>query len=329
MKNRESIKSIVINQAKYTRLIPMLVGPSGVGKTALVQSIADDLGLKLFTLNLASIESSDFSGRAFTNSKNQTEWAKPKFLDHEGIIFLDEINRVFDESVKSALHSLLLDRKINGHELPKNTLLIAAGNKGEGFDIVDFDISLNERIIEIELIPDLNDWKNFESKTRPSELVSFLASSPDLVQKFSFRRMTEANKFYLSTKSVQGLEYILSESLVELFNDFLHSKSITLAQVLSGDFSTKEVKESSALSLVVLSHDLAKSVLTEIDSDKLANAKKFIALIPNEAKLTFFSDIKAASDSMEHEKFKVIAERLKANKFFSGELKDYLSVIFE
>jgi hypothetical protein len=321
----QALKNIV--QSK-TNLVAGLFGAHGIGKTSLVRQLADDLKTPLLIMNLAAIEPSDFSGRCIVDGENKTTWAKPKFLDFEGFIFLDEINRVHDLSVKACLNSLLLDKSINGHALNPKTKIIVAGNIGENYETTDFDSSLKSRIISINYEPSLDDWKMRENETNPSQLVDFIASVPSLVSSFDFRRLTEANLFYTSAKTHIGLEYILNHSLVDLFNESLHKDNLKFSDVL--DNNLEKIYTTNQVRLTMLAHESAQFILSQRGTkENIVSIRNFILKIGNESKLTFFTDIKTASDSMPSENFKPIAESLNAANFFGGELKQYLKVIFD
>jgi MoxR-like ATPase len=118
-------------------LIPFLVGPRGEGKTSFIKELASELKRDLTILNLSAIESSDFCGLPYIDS-GLIKYVKPSFLDSD-ILFLDEVDRVRDSSVKSSLLSLLVDRKINGHYLKDNCLIFCSGNGTSGnYETIEF-----------------------------------------------------------------------------------------------------------------------------------------------------------------------------------------------
>lgn len=63
---------------KHTNLIPFLESGHGAGKTQFVQQVASTNNMGLFTLNLAAIESSDFTGMPYID-KGITKYARPAF----------------------------------------------------------------------------------------------------------------------------------------------------------------------------------------------------------------------------------------------------------
>jgi hypothetical protein len=319
-----------ILKAKSTKLCPALLGPHGIGKNHTVESVAKELGLEVLTMNLSAIESIDFTGRQYVDENKVTRWARPEFLNFTGILFLDEITRVSDSSVKACLHSLLLDRKINSHDLNPETKIVLAGNVGENYEVFDLDLSLKDRIIEIDMAEnDLESWSVFEKQSRPSPLVDFILDNPSLAEKFSFRRLTEANKFYLETKSIECLELFLNASLVDLFNKSTHEKQLCVNDILNGTAS--DLSNVNKMRLVNIAHDLSSMVISGKAKSKteLDNIQDFLTKIDNESRLAFFSDLKKASETLQPDSFGKMVESLKKAKFFSGELKQYLLVIFE
>lgn len=324
MSQFQALKNLVSSE---TNLVAGLFGTHGIGKTSLMKQLATELNRPLLIMNLAALEPSDFSGKCLIDSNGLTSFSKPKFLDFDGIIFLDEINRVHDMSVKACLNSLLLDKAINGHKLRDGSKIVVAGNTGDNYETSEFDPSLNSRIIRIEFKPTLENWIDRERQVNPSPLVEFVASVPDLVKQFDFRRLSEANIFYVSAKTHVGLEYILNHSLVDLFNESLHKNNLKFSDILDNDLS--KLPETAKVRLTMLAHESARFILSDKSTkDSLESIRQFIIKIDNESKLTFFSDIKSASDTLDPKIFKPIVDRLKAAKFFESELKDYLKTIF-
>ena len=153
----------------------MLWGPPGVGKseaikTTLSSNLAkltgktvnfNDVRLLLFNpVDLRGIPVPDVN-REFT------QWLKPQIFNLDpsdeviNILLLDEISAA-PPAVQAAAFQLTLDRKIGEHELPDNTIIIAAGNR-----VVDKGVAykmptpLANRMTHFEIKAEIEDWKEW------------------------------------------------------------------------------------------------------------------------------------------------------------------------
>lgn len=96
-----------------------------------------------------------------------TKWLKPQIFnlnaspDVINILLLDEISAA-PPAVQAAAFQLTLDRKIGEHDLPTNTIIIAAGNR-----VVDKGVAykmptpLANRMTHFEIYADIDDWKEW------------------------------------------------------------------------------------------------------------------------------------------------------------------------
>ena len=98
MKNLNSQLKTIVSKSN---LIPFLVGPHGSGKTSFIKEWAKSQGKTCITLNLSAVEAVELTGMPTTVEGRMT-YARPFFYDYD-VLFLDELNRVSDSSVKSAL----------------------------------------------------------------------------------------------------------------------------------------------------------------------------------------------------------------------------------
>jgi len=114
-----------------------LWGPPGIGKSELVEDITKELGGIMFDCRLGQMEPTDIRGIPFYNKEiGKMDWAPPIDLPDEEtasqypvvVLFLDELNSAAP-SVQSAAYQLILNRRVGKYRLPKNVVLIAAGNR--------------------------------------------------------------------------------------------------------------------------------------------------------------------------------------------------------
>lgn len=117
-----------------TKTPVLLWGSPGVGKTASIEAIAEDLRLPL-EIVLASIrEPSDFAGLPVVQEEGvkmeAPAWAKRLAKAGKGILFLDEISTA-PPAVQAALLRVVLDRVVGDLPLPDGVAVVAAANPPE------------------------------------------------------------------------------------------------------------------------------------------------------------------------------------------------------
>lgn len=159
-----------------------LMGPPGVGKTAIMQQIALELGVGFVSysmthhtrqsaLGLPFINGHSFSGQNYQVSEytmSEIVAAVYKKIEQtglaEGILFLDEVNCVSETLTPSMLQ--FLQYKVFGtHRIPDGWIVVTAGNPPEyNQSVREFDVVTWDRLRRIDVIPDYAVWKEFASK---------------------------------------------------------------------------------------------------------------------------------------------------------------------
>ena len=130
-----AVKSALIEQfwdPVLRRRATMLWGTRGVGKSSIVQQLAERFGVPLVDLRLTTIEPVDIRGAIYADDQQgRTVWFPPEFLPDadqpEGILFLDELTAA-DQRLQTSAYSLILDRRVGRYALPDGWQVIAAGN---------------------------------------------------------------------------------------------------------------------------------------------------------------------------------------------------------
>ncbi len=156
-----------------------LMGPPGIGKTAIMEQIAQELGVGLVSysmthhtrqsaLGLPFIEHKTYGGREYAVSEYTMSEIIASIYDtmeetglKEGILFLDEINCVSETLAPMMLQ--FLQYKIFGrHRVPEGWIVVTAGNPPEYNNSVrEFDIVTWDRLKRIDVEPDYETWKEY------------------------------------------------------------------------------------------------------------------------------------------------------------------------
>lgn len=144
-------------------------GSMGVGKSAAVKTIAKKLGetigmaVGVTDIRLLNFSPIDLRGIPSVDAKKEfTVWLKPKIFDlpkeSVHILFLDEISAA-PQSLQAAAYQIALDRRIGEFELPKNCIVICAGNRTTDRSVAfRMPKALANRLIHFEIRADFDSW---------------------------------------------------------------------------------------------------------------------------------------------------------------------------
>ena len=159
-----------------------LMGPPGVGKTAIMEQVASELNVGLISysmthhtrqsaLGLPYIATKTYCGKEYQVSEYTMSEIIASIYEvmentgtKEGILFLDEINCVSETLAPSMLQ--FLQYKIFGtHKVPEGWIVVTAGNPPEYNNSVhDFDIVTWDRLKRIDVEPNYDVWKEYAYK---------------------------------------------------------------------------------------------------------------------------------------------------------------------
>jgi len=147
-----------------------LWGPPGIGKSELVAEIAQELEGHMIDLRLGQMEPTDIRGIPFYNKDlGKMDWAEPVDLPTEElaseypvvVLFLDELNSAAP-SVQAAAYQLILNRRVGKYVLPKNVVLVAAGNRESDKGVTyRMPTPLANRFVHQEMRVDFSSWQEW------------------------------------------------------------------------------------------------------------------------------------------------------------------------
>ena len=159
-----------------------LMGPPGIGKTAIMEQVAAELGVGLVSysmthhtrqsaLGLPFIEKKVYGGVEYSVSEYTMSEIIASVYDmmertglKEGILFLDEINCV-SETLAPAMLQFLQYKLFGRHRVPDGWIVVTAGNPPEYNNSVrEFDIVTWDRLKRIDVEPDYDVWKEYAYK---------------------------------------------------------------------------------------------------------------------------------------------------------------------
>lgn len=198
--------------------IPTFIwGNPGVGKSSLVQQIADEKEMKFIDLRLSLLDPTDLRGIPFFESdKKKAVWAKPEFLpdsnsSEHGILFLDEINSA-PPTIQAAAYQLILDRKIGEYTLPKNFAIIAAGNYESDRGVTyRMPTPLANRFVHLNFDLDFDSWKLWAYENNiDKRIISYLSYKQSDLFMFDPK---SPNKSFATPRSWKFVDDILKSSV--------------------------------------------------------------------------------------------------------------------
>ena len=175
----------------------ILMGPPGIGKTAIVAQIAERLGINFVSysithhtrqsaLGLPYIDDDVFSGVPYKVSRYTMSEIIAATHDaikdsgvQEGILFLDEVNCA-SETLAPSMLQFLQYKTFGQHHLPHGWIIVCAGNPPEYNRAArDFDPAMMDRMKRIDIEPDLNVWMDYAVAhgVHPA-ITTYLANKP-------------------------------------------------------------------------------------------------------------------------------------------------------
>lgn len=231
--------------------VPLLIGESGIGKTALVKKLAEKEGYYLVNIDGNMLKEGEIGGLPTVESytvnvegkevvKKKTVYAvhtKLQEIDHivaedpnrEVLLFIDEINRC-EHSVQQELMNIILNREINGYRLHENVKVIAAMNPSSKYDdfantdygVVDMDPAQEDRFVWIELEADVKSWLQWgiernlikEEQNIHDHVLEFIANFPEFLHTPNSQEMIKATPRSWERVSNSYRVYLRSENKI-------------------------------------------------------------------------------------------------------------------
>ncbi len=181
----------------------LLRGRHGVGKSQVVYQLAEQLDLSVVERRASQMTEGDLVGLPSIDGNRTTfnppDWFKTACEDAV-VLFLDEIDRATIE-VRQGIFELTDSRKLNGHHLHPDTLIVAAvngGEHGDQYQVGEMDPAELDRWTVFDVEPTIEDWLDW-AKDRVDTLVwDFINNSrAHLEHTTDF----EPNKVYPSRRS--------------------------------------------------------------------------------------------------------------------------------
>ncbi|MCC7542887.1 MAG: AAA family ATPase [Deltaproteobacteria bacterium] len=180
--------------------IPLLLhGNHGVGKSALLEHAAHELGVDLIVRDLALMEPTDLVGIPYRDDNDRTRFAPPSFLPRpgsKGLLVFEELNRA-PRYMQSSCLQLLSARRLNDYELV-DWLPCAAVNPADsgGYTVEPLDPALLSRFLQVHVVADVEQWcawARTDGKVHP-KIIDFVRRSQSVFAETSPRSWVFASR---------------------------------------------------------------------------------------------------------------------------------------
>lgn len=169
-------------------IVPILWGPPGIGKSALIKAIADKCGYDLLIGHPAVDEPTDWKGLPMPTADSKSAQFLPygnllAMLDGSvkkpTLFFFDDLGQS-PQSVQAALMQVIHGREINGKKISDKIRFVCASNRETDRAYVQRLITpIAGRCIHLDYEVDIDDWCAWALPVLPVETVAFIRFSPE------------------------------------------------------------------------------------------------------------------------------------------------------
>jgi hypothetical protein len=212
----------------------LLEGIHGIGKSESLRDYFVARGYRMITLFVGQmadagdmiglpdrtevdIEFRDKDGKISKGKTKITEFCPPKWwpldLGEKVIIFLDEINRGKQE-IMQCLMDMILNRKLNGLDLPESTRIIGAMNPTDDgyYQVDELDPAFLDRWNIYQFKPSIEEWMDWavKKKVHPN-ILGFIAKHSDHLDPPESKACV-TNKIYPSRRSWEKVSNIVNNN---------------------------------------------------------------------------------------------------------------------
>ena len=198
-----------------------LLGAPGVGKTAIMEQVAQELNIALVSYAMTHHTRQSALGLPVIKHKKYdgietdvTEYTMSEIISSmyecmeqsgikEGILFLDEINCV-SETLAPSMLQFLQYKEFGNRRIPEGWVVVTAGNPPEfNKSVREFDVVVMDRLKVLEVTPDYNSFRDYAyDKGIHPAIINFL----DLKKEY----------FYLIENTVKGRSYVTARGWEDL-----------------------------------------------------------------------------------------------------------------
>lgn len=293
----------MITAAIKAKVVPMLHGSPGIGKSQIIYQIAEAYDLQVIDFRLSQCDPTDLSGFP-TIVGEKADYLPMKHFPIEGdplppgkagwLLFFDEATSA-PPAIQAAAYKVILDRMVGSHKIHKNCAMVAAGNlMTDGAIVHEMSTALQSRMQHLELVCDAKEWDEWAvthgidyritsfMKYKPGQLFNFSADHTDMT--FACPRTWEFTNRILGVMDYSLPDFLpmisgtIGEGVAREFIVFckIHAELLTPIQIVSNPETVKVPSEPSIL------FALTGSIAHNIKPDNGEAYMKFVSRLPVE-----------------------------------------------
>jgi len=223
----------LLSKVLKAKLVPMITGSPGLGKSAIVQQLAKEYNLKVIDLRLSQCDPTDLMGLPTICKKKNKAFYSPMDVfplegellpkDEKGVemngwlLFLDEINAA-PLSVQKASYKLILDRMIGQFNLHPNLVMVGAGNLSTDNAIVNqMSTASQSRLVHFQLVANIKEWTVWANENRiDHRIVAYVNFRPDKLHDF---RPDHSDHTFACPRTWEFLSRMITDTPLLTYND--------------------------------------------------------------------------------------------------------------
>lgn len=309
-------------------------GQHGIGKTQLVEQVAQELGYKWAYIAPAQFEEmGDLIGMPRIADQEHgvatTDFVPPDWVPREegpGILLIDDVNRA-DDRILRGIMQLLQNYEMVSWKLPsKWQVILTANPDGGDYSVTPMDFAMLTRMMHVTMVFDANRWARWAEQNGVDERgINFVLTYPESVtgDRTTPRTLTQ---FFESISQIEDLQAelalvkmlgdaCLDEATVNAFISYVGNNLVKLISpeeiVESQDFKSEvedplrrqvvgETRRVDILSVIVTrltNYLIVKNV--HLDGQSLDNVKDFLQLdfLTNELRLQMAKDLVSSGNA--------------------------------
>ena len=190
--NIEQMKNVLREIVTKTDLTPCVVGHRGVGKSAGIVQVCQEIDRRYVPLRLGQMEVGDLVGIPYREGEVM-HWSRPSWWptdsDPETVVHCDELNRAQQEDTLQAIFQFVEpplaggQRALHTHKLNRRHRVIVTINPPDGsYQVAPLDRALVDRMVMLYVETDYHCWARYaRSQNFNTGVREFLAANQNLL----------------------------------------------------------------------------------------------------------------------------------------------------